>query len=209
MDIHAPDEPIINLKQFGIHIAVVTVGILIALALEGVREVIHDRHLVRETRENFRSELHGDLDHEHLESARVTIIKKQLDQLAADLPTLERDHPEQLAGRLAAVDQNPFYFFADNSWQAALSTASLAHMPTADIQQYASAFYILRVYTGLQQKCIPTESSARIFFAAHSGLSPSQQEDGVERILLFRQCESELVQVGGEMHEELTKALAL
>ena len=39
MDIHAPDKPVHSLREFFIHIAIVTIGILIALGLEGVREV--------------------------------------------------------------------------------------------------------------------------------------------------------------------------
>jgi len=209
LDIHAPEKPIHSFKEFAVHIAVVTVGILIALGLEGVREVFHDRHLVQETRENFHAELEGDREHGKLEAARVGKIKKALDQLADDLPRLEADHPEQVALRLEAVNHNSGYFFADNSWQAALSTGALAHMHTDDIQLYASAFYVLRVYSGLQQQCIPAENRARIFFASHPKLSPTQQEDGAERVLLFQQCENELVQVGGEMQDQLERALKL
>jgi hypothetical protein len=209
LDIHAPEKLILNLKDFAVHIAVVTVGILMALGFEGVREVMHDRHLVRETRENFRIELNGDLEHSKLEALRVGKIDKNLDQLADELPGLMADHPEQIALRLKAVEYNSGYFFADNSWQAALSTGALAHMPTEEIQQYASLFYILRIYAGLQQQCIPSEIRARIFFASHPTLSLAQQEDGVERVLLFQECESELVQVGGEMQDQLERALKL
>ena len=208
MDIHAPEKPIHSLKEFATHIAVVTIGILIALALEGVREVIHDRTLVRETRENFRAELEADLDHSNREFARIAEYDKQLDQLVADLPTLRADHPDQITARVAAI-RNPGYFFADNSWKAALSTGALAHMPTDDIQTYASTFEVVRIYSGLQRDALTAEDSARIFFLAHPHLTPDQLETGTERILLLQRADKNLVQVGGELHSGLVEALKL
>ena len=38
MDIHAPDKPILTLREAASHLTIVTVGILIALSLEGVVE---------------------------------------------------------------------------------------------------------------------------------------------------------------------------
>ena len=56
MDIHPP-HPIHTWRDFGIQLVTITAGILIALSLEGVRESIHDRALVREARENIRREI--------------------------------------------------------------------------------------------------------------------------------------------------------
>ena len=52
-----------GIKDFLVHISIVTVGILIALGLEGLRESIHERHLVRETRENMSTEMTTMLAH--------------------------------------------------------------------------------------------------------------------------------------------------
>jgi hypothetical protein len=38
MEIHARDKPILTLKEATVHLAIVTVGILIALSLEGLVE---------------------------------------------------------------------------------------------------------------------------------------------------------------------------
>ena len=61
MDIHPP-HPIHTWKDFGIQLVTITAGILIALSLEGVRESIHDRAIVREARENIRREIAGMAD---------------------------------------------------------------------------------------------------------------------------------------------------
>jgi hypothetical protein len=57
MDIHPPTHPILSFKEALVHLGIVTVGILIALSLEGLLEWQHHRHLVREANENITQEL--------------------------------------------------------------------------------------------------------------------------------------------------------
>jgi hypothetical protein len=47
MDIHGPVGPTRSLKEFAVHIGIVTIGILIALGLEGIRMAINARRLRR------------------------------------------------------------------------------------------------------------------------------------------------------------------
>src|SRR5881394_3806277 len=57
MEIHAPDKPILTIKETIVHLAIVTAGILIALSLEGAVEWRHHRALVREARTNIAAEI--------------------------------------------------------------------------------------------------------------------------------------------------------
>ncbi len=57
MEIHAPEKPIHSKKEFMFHMFTVVLGILIALALEGIVEWAHHRALVREARANIATEL--------------------------------------------------------------------------------------------------------------------------------------------------------
>ena len=57
MDIHAPDHPVLTLKQAAVHLAIVTAGVLIALSFEGVLQWSHHRALVREAKANLTTEL--------------------------------------------------------------------------------------------------------------------------------------------------------
>src|SRR5215831_16086023 len=57
MEIHAPDKPILTVKEAIVHLSIVTAGILIALSLEGLVEWRHHRSLVREARENIAAEM--------------------------------------------------------------------------------------------------------------------------------------------------------
>jgi hypothetical protein len=206
MEIHAPERPINSFKDFALHIAIVTCGILIALGLEGLREAVHNRHLVRETRESVRDEMEINLDHGRDEFARVALYNHQLKQLVQDLPTLAAQHPEQVNQRLAQII-NPGYFFLSNSWQSALSTGALEHMSTPEVSAYGGAAEVIRIYSGLQRDADANEARTKAFFAAHPRLTPDQLEEGTERLLLFSRAEQALAFVGPQMKHSIENAL--
>ncbi len=205
MDIHAPDHPILSLKEFFIHILVVTCGILIALGLEGVREMIHDHGLVREARENFRVEMTQNREYGQDEFPRVTKYSQDLKGIVDDLPELEQ-HPDELNRRLSQVN-NPGYFFLANSWQAALSTGALEHMTPDEVTLYGSLAEAVKIYSRLQTEAADQEVLAKTFFRVHPHLTPDQMEQGTERLLLFSQAESSLAYVGPELNKSIEQAL--
>ncbi|MDP9051821.1 MAG: hypothetical protein M3O31_14045 [Acidobacteriota bacterium] len=205
MDIHAPDHPILSLKEFFIHILVVTCGILIALGLEGVREMIHDHGLVREARENFRVEMTQNREYGQDEFPRVTKYSQDLKGIVDDLPELEQ-HPGELNRRLSQVN-NPGYFFLANSWQAALSTGALEHMTPDEVTLYGSLAEAVKIYSRLQTEAADQEVLAKTFFRVHPHLTPDQMEQGTERLLLFSQAESSLAYVGPELNKSIEQAL--
>lgn len=91
MEIHAPEEPVRSIRDFIVHIAIVTIGILIALGLDGAREMLHEHRLVHETRENFDQELKLGLNHMDDELPRVAAGKQKLDGLLQDLSSGKAD----------------------------------------------------------------------------------------------------------------------
>jgi hypothetical protein len=205
MEFHAPESPIHSFKDFGIHILVVTCGILIALGLEGIREAVHNHHLVRETRENVRFEMDINLDHGKDELPRVTLYRDQLKSLIADLPTLAQQHSDQINQRLAEIN-NPGYFFLANSWQSALSTGALEHMSTDEVNDYGGAAQMIKIYSGLQSDVQIQEARTKAFFTAHPRLTPDQLEEGTERLLLFYRAEDALAFVGPQMKRSIDLA---
>lgn len=205
MELHAPESPIHTFKDFAIHIAVVTCGILIALGLEGVREAIHNRTLVRETRENVRFEMKVNLRDCQQEIPQVASYNAQLKSLIADLPSLS-PHPEQINSRLAPIE-NPGYFFTANSWQSALSTGALEHMSTDEVTAYGGAAESVRIYSAMQRDAQAYQTRARAYFMAHPHPNPDQLAEGTERLLLFYDAERALANVGPQMKEDIERAL--
>ena len=206
MDIHAPEHPIHTFKDFAMHILVVTCGILIALGLEGVRESLHERHLVRETRENIRLEMDVNLRHSQDELRQVKRYEGEMKQLVADFPSLAEQHPEQVGSRLEAV-VNPEYFFTATSWQTALSTGVLAHMAPEEVIRYAGASEDIGIYSKLQQQEKLQEDAAKAFVAAHPKLSAGERAEAMERLVMLYRSEQSLGYVGPSLQEGIERAL--
>lgn len=205
MELHAPESPIHSFKDFAVHIAVVTCGILIALGLEGVREAVHNRHLLRETRENVGFEVSFDRDHAARELQRVTLYRDQLKTIVGQMPQLAQQHPDDLAKRLQEI-HNPNYFFALNSWSAALSTGAVALMSTEEVSSYASAAEGIKNYSQLQADARLQEARTKAFFVAHPHLTPDQVEEGTERLILFYDGEESLAYFCPQMKADMDQA---
>ncbi len=205
MDIHAPERPVHSIRDFLVHIAIVTLGILIALGLEGVRETLHEHKLVHETRENFHQELKQGLEHMDDELPRVTAGKKKLDAL---LQTLSSGKPDsqKIASELKSVN-NPYYFFATNSWQTALSSGALAHMSTDEVSAYAWAAEGTRIYAGAQNATLLAQRDAIAWWESHSNPTDAQLPDGIERVYRWAQEQEALSFIGPQFRDSYKDAL--
>ena len=61
MEIHAPHRPIHSFKEMAVQIALITLGVLIALSFEGVASWREHRALVREARANLTNEIRDNM----------------------------------------------------------------------------------------------------------------------------------------------------
>jgi hypothetical protein len=206
MEIHGPEGPTNSFKDFLIHIVIVTIGILIALGLEGIRETIYVHRLLRDARENFRVELHGNRQHLDLELKNDTLTLAQLDQIIADLPNL-RKNPAQFQERVAKLYPSG-YFFSSSRWEAALSTGALGHMSVDEINRYAEANFLVHAYTTLESQANNDWQQLEAFVKGHENPTPEEMNTGVEKLYLYRADTRSLKQVAEEFSNSLDKALA-
>ena len=78
MEIHAPEKPILTIKEAAVHLLIVTAGILIALSLEALVEYTHHRTVVREAREIMKSEIEANRKDLGLTMERIALQKDGL-----------------------------------------------------------------------------------------------------------------------------------
>jgi hypothetical protein len=57
VDVHAPHHPIMSLKEFLVHLLAITVGLLIAVGIEGCVELYREHSLVRDARQTLHEEI--------------------------------------------------------------------------------------------------------------------------------------------------------
>jgi hypothetical protein len=205
MEIHGPEGPTHSFKDFAIHIVIVTIGILIALGLEGVREMIYEHRTVREARENFQAEFRGNRSNLDKELINDKKTLAQLDQIIKDLPQL-RQNPSQLAQRVAALGPSG-YFFSSSRWESALSTGALGHMSVDEVNRYAQVNFMVHTYTSLESRASNDWEQLEAFFKARPSPGPAELDSGVEKILIYHSDVRDLNQAGDEFSGSLDRSL--
>jgi hypothetical protein len=133
LDVHAPHATVHGWRDFFTHIATITIGLLIALALEAGVEGLHHRHIVREARENIRREI---AQNEAATKQNIDSVQANADNMQANI-----EKTRQLRANRHALDHNEMHFsfawssFNDSAWRSARDTGALIYMPTAEVQQ--------------------------------------------------------------------------
>ena len=138
LDVHPPHESIHGWRDFLLHLFTITIGLLIALSLEGLVEWQHHRHLVHEAEASLHAEIQSNA--KGMQDSIIDLHKQQ-DSLTHDDVVLnyviknrkmpEHEHME-IAFHISSFD--------DVSWKTAQSTTALSYMPYARAQEYADIY---------------------------------------------------------------------
>ena len=138
LDVHVPHEPILGWKEFFVHLFTITIGLLIALSLEGLVEWQHHRHLVHEAE----ASLHDEITH-NSGALQETLngLHKNQDDLKHDVILLKdvirngkMPHHEQMNVSFG------IHGFGSVAWKTAQATGAAAYMPYAHAHSYADIY---------------------------------------------------------------------
>ncbi len=151
LDVHPPHESIHGWRDFLLHLFTITIGLLIALSLEGCVEWQHHRHLVHEAEASLHTEIKSNAD--GLKGIAAD-IQKQQEILKHDVAVLNL-----FMQRKDAKDQHMsinFHIanFDDVSWKTAQSTGALAYMPYGMAQEYSSLYSLQGEIDVAQQQAV-------------------------------------------------------
>jgi hypothetical protein len=172
LDVHAPHEKVHGTKDFFVHLFTITIGLLIALSLEGLVEWRHHRNLVHEAAVDLRSEI--DQNTARIGSLRqqISAEQKELDQ---DLDVLEvlRVHPEQHTSMSFTFRLQGF---EDTAWKTAQATGAFAYMPYQDAREYSSIYDTQgEIYMAQQQAVDEAMSAASLINTKSDTYRPSPE----------------------------------
>jgi len=136
MDIHAPHQPVHTWRDFFTHIAVITIGLFIALMLEAGVEWLHHRHLLHQAEANLRTEITDN-------RSQLVFDLRQIDgiehELAANIDTLNAVKTHQPPAQTLAFHW-AWNGMESAAWDTARDTGALALMPYDRVQSYASIY---------------------------------------------------------------------
>jgi hypothetical protein len=135
LDVHAPHEPIHTWKSFVIHIATITIGLLIAVGLEQLVEYFHHRHqavaivgkLRAESQENIAT-VRGDIESCDQLLAAIRSIVDSLDQKTRAISVAPWKPPVLAQARLLRP--------SNAEWLIARDSALLQILPAALVANY-------------------------------------------------------------------------
>lgn len=177
LDVHAPHERMHGWRDFLLHLFTITVGLLIALSLEGIVEWQHHRHLVREARASLVEEIRNN-------SAGMTevlggISKNQAD-LKHDIAVL---NTVVKAGKAGPNEQMNIAFgireFRDTAWRTAQSTGALGYMSYDEAQRFSSIYRTQEQLLAAEQQAGRDAIVALAPFAGSGDSDPTAAEAAV------------------------------
>ena len=203
MEIHPPEKPIHTVKDFLLQLMPVTIGILIALSLEGALEWSHHRTLVSEAQENLR--------HEMLDN------KKEIETALHSYPNLKKNEESAMRfiGDLQARrakgrhELNYSYYLAlpsSTSWGTAQAAGALAYMPYDDVQRYASIYDKQRKFDTLQDRLRESVVAAMPSDDVHNS-TEQELRDWDRRLQVSMAYLSQVEGVASSLRDEYDKAL--
>jgi hypothetical protein len=185
LDVHAPHHSIEGWKDFFVHLITISVGLLIAVGIEGCVELHREHKLVREARETMREEIQH--NSEKMKEAVVT-LDKQAETMKKNIAALTRiqENPKDKAAQDAQIDANfSIIGLRETAWKTAETTGALSFMPYAEAQRYSDVYGAQKEFLDQQNKILEDEAEfiglmAKTNFG-HQDITPEQASLALER----------------------------
>lgn len=148
MDVHPPHGGIHSWRDFFIHLIVITLGLLIALGLEGIVEWRHNKHLVHTAEANLRAELVANQKTLADDLASLNDAQKETESDLAILSALQAKNPSGAQLKFHWEWNGP----SSAAWDTARNTGAIALMNYQAAQSYSVIYE--------QQAMVNAQSSA-------------------------------------------------
>lgn len=172
MDLHPPGGPIRSVKDFFVHIGVVTLGILIALGLEQIVEAHNRATVARIAVAGFRKELAYNQGQVRDVLSRIPELQQKIDSAIARLS------PNPNPGNSAAPIGYPgvsLDIVSTASWDTAIATQALSELPFEAVTRYAQAYGTLRLFAETEREGLSIWQGVSRFGTDPAGLAQDQR----------------------------------
>ena len=190
MDVHAPHNPIHGVKDFLLHLLTITVGLLIAVGIEGCVELHREHKLVNEARVTMRDEIEHNSG--QMKEALGKLDKQRV-AIEKDIATLTRiqENPKDKEAQNANINADfSMVGLRDTAWKTAQTTGALAFMPYKDSLRYSDLYGSQQEFLDQQSKILEDEAqflgvTAKTNFG-HEDITVEQASMALERFGIWR-----------------------
>jgi hypothetical protein len=157
-------------KEVLLHLGIVTIGILIALSLEGLVEWNHHRHLVREARENIRVEIEDNQKELAGHLKQVERVRSEHQTILHWIADLRKSHKSPIKSLAVSFNRAEL---ESTSWSTAQVMGALSLMTYSEVKKDAALYQLQDEFVRLQTRAEDTAIASMALFTSHTG-DPSQ-----------------------------------
>ncbi len=149
IEVHSPGERITGFRDFLLHLLTITIGLLIALGLEGCVELWQHRNVRHEADARLRQEITE--NQKELAETRSAIAKERgnLISVLKFLQARSRNQPYEIHGMFLNFVLGTL---RNASWSTASATGALGYMEYGHVQRYATAYQVQGEFSALQSQ---------------------------------------------------------
>ena len=190
MEVHPPHHPIMSWKEFGIHLVAITIGLLIAVGIEGLVERHREHVLVREAHETLHAEI--EYNSKKMEDA-VAEIGLERSAMETNIKALTRvlENPKDNDAQNSSVSADySIVGLHDTAWKTAQATNALAYMPYEEAQRYADIYGSQQAFIEAQELIREDDAQLAGVFArtdfGHNEITAEQAAAALERFGIWR-----------------------
>lgn len=206
LDVHAPEKHIGNVKEFFLHLFTITIGLLIAVGIEGCVEWHHHRDLAKEARATMREEITKNSETMHDANTAILEQSKQLQSNIVFLKNIQEHPKDPKAQNGNLVGNYKMVSLQDTGWKTAQITGALSYMPYEEAKRYSRIYNLQTLFQAQEDKL--AEDAAQFFglirkFSVGKGDITAEQASAIaERMGIWQGHLMYLKVQGTELEEE-------
>jgi hypothetical protein len=202
MEIHKP-KPTHNLREFLSEVAVVVLGIVIALAGEQLVQSLEWRHRMRLADEQMRQEVAGDDGPQVFE--RIALSPCVNDALNAIRSSVEQAAPRSAV--LEAVDRfwTPRHTWDSVAFQAATSSGVLARASVERVDALSRFYALMPAFEGANEREFHDGAALLALSRAGGALGEAEQERVLGAVEALRHDNAEILRLATLAKEAMTQ----
>jgi hypothetical protein len=159
LEVHPPHKPIHSIREFMVHLLAITIGLLIALALQAAVEWLHDRSLVREARENMAQEIRENQKSLALELKALPGEKRELEGILRMAADVQHSRPAQ--------QHREFNWkvtrLGESAWNTTASSGALARMSYTEAREYAQLYSLQEMFNANMDRYVDSRAEMYAF----------------------------------------------
>ena len=177
-------------KEFLVPMLAITIGLLIAVGIEGLVELHREHKLVKEARQTLHDEIA--YNSQAVQKA-VPDIEAEKTAMADNIKLMTRvaENPKDKEAQKASIQAGfNLVGLRDTAWKTAQATGALAYMPYDEAQRYADIYGAQQAFSDQQTKLLEDEAQLMGVFAktdfGHGDVTPDVAWVVLERFGVWR-----------------------